>query len=645
MDSRGKLTLPMKMILVCFAWLAASAGHAQTQMLLNPGFESPFVSGVATNWTRNPYGGAGMICTEETLDVHSGTSCQKITTSNLVATNGALLYQAFTLLPGHIYNASVWLRAAGNSQVQFELRNVDNYFEAGATHIVAVGTNWQQAVINGGWQSGTNAQFVVSFLSNGANWVGDASLTDVTSNYLDAPLVNTTDSVPATFFGMHINKTTAPHNWPPLQQGLIRLWDTGTRWNQLETNAGVWTWTHFDACTNVILSNNPNCKLLYTLGQTPEWAALNTNTPDASDGTNGASSEPRDMNDWSNYVFTVATRYKGAIQFYEVWNETDYNGFYSGAISNMVTMTQIAKSVLTNVDPTIKLIGPNITLGGFDWLEQFLLEGGGQYPDIISFHDYPTSRPEDSLAGLVGLRDMLSHYPQVSSLPLWCTEGAPDEGASDTQNQGIASRCYSFWWSQNVVNWNWYAWDLTNVNNVFQVPLSINPPSETPAAAGIAYSNTVNWLVGAQMTSRTIDTNGSWAIELQRQAGTTGYIVWNPDSNAVFNIPVNWSVYQQRDLSNHVASLMGVTSITAGVAPVILDSLPSLGITTLSGGTNLIISWPLTASGFVLDQTHTLGAADTWTPVTNQYVTNSAGIQIMVSPEPATNTFYRLIEP
>lgn len=635
----------LKFIGLGVIWLTAIICQSQTQLLLNPGFEPPFVGGVATNWTRNPYGGAGMVCAQDTNNVYGSSSSQKATISNLDSTNGALLLQGFILQPGHVYNASVWMRAAANSQVQFELRNLDNNYEAGATHIVTIGTNWQQILINGGWQAGTNAQFAVNFLSDGTNWVDDASLTDVTSNYLNAPLTNTTGSVPATFFGMHVNKLTTPNNWPPLQQGLIRLWDTGTRWNEIQTNATNFTWTHFDDCTNVILGNNPNCKILYTLGQTPEWAASNTNTPNALDGTNGASSAPANMNDWSNYVLAVATRYKGVIQYYEVWNETDFNGFYSGSITDMVTMTQIAKNVLTNVDPAIQLIGPNITLGGFDWLEQFLLAGGGQYPDIISYHDYPTSRPEDSLAGLVGLRDMLSHYPQVSSLPLWCTEGAPDEGTSDAQNQGIASRCYLFWWSENVVNWNWYAWDLDNVNDTFQVPLSINPPSETPAAGGVAYSNTVNWLVGAQMNSRSIDTNGTWEIELQRQGFPSGYVVWNPETNATFNIPASWNVYQQRDLSNNVTSLTGETSITAGVAPVILDSLPALAITHSPGGTNLVISWPLTASNFVLDQTYNLGATNAWTPAPYPCVTNPTGIQVTVAPLPVSNTFYQLMNP
>jgi len=643
-----------RMRFVPTAWLALLlagspdlALHAQTNLLLNPGLESPFisptilnVSGVlATNWTATAVQGAQLAGSQETANVHGGSSCQKIAVSGLNATNSASFFQPFKFQAGHVYNAGLWLRAASNSLVQFELQNADNHFQAAASHIVTVDSNWQQVIINGGWQSGTNAQFTVNFLGNGPNWIDDANLTEVTSNYLHAPPVNPAAVIPATLFGLHVNKLTATNNWPPLQPGLIRLWDTGTRWNLIETNADTFTWTHFDACTNVILSNNPNGAILYTLGQTPTWAALNTNTPNAAYGL-GASSEPRDMNDWSNYVYAVATRYRGVIRYYELWNESDSPNFYSGAISNMVTMAQIARGVLTTIDPGIKIVGPNITLGGLGWLEKFI-QAGGPAPDIVSFHDYMTTRPENSLGEIVGLRDMLSHYPAWSSPPIWCTEGAPAIGSTTGKNMGIASRAYLFWWTQNVLNWNWYTWDLTNVSGL-RVPLSINPPSETPDAGGVAYSNTASWLVGAQMTDLTINTNGTWIATLQRLGFTSAHVLWNPDATTNCAIPASWDVFQMRDLSNNVTSLAGVSVVSVGVAPVILDSVPSLAISSASGA-NVTLMWPAPATGFNLYNSTNLAPAN-WLRVTNTPANANGNEQVTL---PLTNDtrLFRLSSP
>lgn len=602
-------------------WLAASCLVAsnialcgQTNLLVNSGFETNYYS-ISTNqiafgWTNNAYLGANLWLTRETNNPHSPTNCQRVVVSGLNATNNALLYQPFTYQAGHVYNATLWLRAASNSTVQFELRDevpnmTSTNYEAGASAIVTVGTNWQQVVMNGGVQGGSNGEFAVNCLSDGTNWIDDASLVDVTSNYLYQPPLNTTSAVPATFFGMHVNMLTHTTNWPPIQEGLIRFWDVGLKWSQVETNTNTFIWTHFDACTNVVVTNGPSCKILYTLGGTPTWAALDTTVTNTS--------EPRDLNDWSNYVQAVATRYKGFINYYELWNETDSKTFYTGSITTMVAMVQIARNVITNIDPSAKILGPNITLGGLGWLEQFI-QAGGPAPDIVTFHDYTTSRPESSLAAVVGVRDLLSRYPAWNGQPLWCTEGAPAIGGSDLENQGIAARAYLFWWWQNVPNWNWYAWELTNVSGSLRVPLSVNPPSENPSPAGIAYSNTVNWLLGAHMVSMNLDSNGNWAAGLQRLGFTNAHVIWNPDATTNFPIPPAWNVFQMRDLSNNITSLTNISIITASLEPVILDSTPSLFISN-SFGSNITLLWPAPAAGFNLYQNTNL-ATTNWNKIT-----------------------------
>ena len=638
-------SLPVLMLL-----LAAIGGpvwplRSQTNLLVNPGLETNYYSlstnQIAFGWTNSAHLGASLWLARETNNPHSGTNCQRVVITGLVATNSALFYQPFTFLPGLVYHGSVWLRDAANLPVQFDLRNADNNYQAAASAVVTVGTNWQQFLITGGWQNGTNAQFAVNFLGNGTNWIDDASLTDVTSNYLYAPPQNTTSAVPATFFGLHINKLTAVNNWPPLQQGLVRFWDVSLKWSQVETNTNTFTWTRFDSSTNVVQTNYPGCKVIYTFGGTPLWAALNTNATDANGVTNGSSSEPRNLNDWSNFVQSVVARYKGFINYYELWNETDYKGFYSGSITTMVAMAQIAHGVINNTDPAAKILGPNITLNGLGWLEQFI-QAGGQSPDIITFHNYPTNRPESSLGEIAGVRDLLSRYPAWSSLPVWCTEGAPNVGASSMENQGIVARAYLFWWWQNIPNWNWYAWELTNVNNSFQVPLSINPPGENPSPAGIAYSNTVNWLVGARMPGMNVDTNGTWTAALQRLGVTNAHVVWNPDVTANYSIPASWNVFQMRDLSNNVTSLTNLSTITAGLAPVILDSVPSLAISN-SIGAKITLLWPTPANGFNLYNATNLSPAS-WLKITNPLIASNGLMQVSL-PNTNRNIFFRLISP
>jgi hypothetical protein len=57
------------------------------------------------------------------------------------------------------------------------------------------------------------------------------------------------------------------------------------------------------------------------------------------------------------------------------------------------------------------------------------------------------------------------------------------------------------------------------------------------------------------------------------------------------------------------------------------------------------VSWPLSATGFVLDQTTTLsGLPIPWTTVSPPYASNATHYFITV-PAPAGNRFYRLRKP
>lgn len=72
---------------------------------------------------------------------------------------------------------------------------------------------------------------------------------------------------------------------------------------------------------------------------------------------------------------------------------------------------------------------------------------------------------------------------------------------------------------------------------------------------------------------------------------------------------------------------------------------PLLSVEKL-GGNNVRVYWPLTATGFVLDQTTALAtspATSVWSQVSFPYQTNATHISITVTP--SANKFYRLRKP
>jgi len=58
----------------------------------------------------------------------------------------------------------------------------------------------------------------------------------------------------------------------------------------------------------------------------------------------------------------------------------------------------------------------------------------------------------------------------------------------------------------------------------------------------------------------------------------------------------------------------------------------------------MILSWPTNASGFVLNQTFSLIAPITWTPVTNGIGVSGTNYTITISTQ-SGNRFYALIAP
>lgn len=94
--------------------------------------------------------------------------------------------------------------------------------------------------------------------------------------------------------------------------------DAGFRWVKQEIpwrevegqGKGLWQWAAPDRFMNQIEAHG--LKVIVRLGAQPEWAS-STHLPDIS--------PPDDLQDFYDYVFAVADRYKGRVAAYQIWNE------------------------------------------------------------------------------------------------------------------------------------------------------------------------------------------------------------------------------------------------------------------------------------------------------------------------------------
>ena len=83
-------------------------------------------------------------------------------------------------------------------------------------------------------------------------------------------------------------------------------------WRELEgAGKGQWTWENADRLMDQIEAHQ--LKVIIRLGNQPAWAAPKTSLPEIS--------PPDNHQDFYDYVFAVADRYKGRVEAYQIWNE------------------------------------------------------------------------------------------------------------------------------------------------------------------------------------------------------------------------------------------------------------------------------------------------------------------------------------
>ena len=265
--------------------------------------------------------------------------------------------------------------------------------------------------------------------------------------------------IPASFFGMHIHRAGGATPWPEVPFAEWRLWDAFVAWPSLEPRKGQW---HFEMLDRyVALAERGGVGLLLPLGLSPAWAS--SRPSEKSTYSPGNAAEPTDIRDWRTYVRTVATRYKGRIHEYEIWNEPNLKGFWTGDVGQMIDLTREAYEVIHRIDPDARVVSPSATgPNGAGWLREFLRRGGGQYVDVIGYHFYVMPQPPEMMVPLINNVREVMRENGAGAKPLWNTEtgwGYPRPFPSRELAASYLVRAHLLAWSSGVQRFYWYAWD------------------------------------------------------------------------------------------------------------------------------------------------------------------------------------------
>ena len=382
--------------------------------------------------------------------------------------------------------------------------------------------------------------------------------------------------IPREFFGLHIHRAFSTTPWPPVPFGSWRLWDAKVHWPQVETEKNQWLWDILDR--ELELAEKHHVDLLMPFGETPRWAS--PGVPDTLPPRFRGGGMPKeivgdvaDMEDWRTYVRTLAKRYKGRIEYYEIWNEPNLpRNFVIGPPQRMLVLAKEAYTILKQIDPNIKVVSPSpVNPNGIDWLDRYLDLGGGNYADIIGYHFYVRTRPESMLNLILPVKEVMRKHG-VGDKPLWNTESGWIRNERTvpidpvTQAPGWAARAYILNWAAGVQRFYWYAWDDDGHDSI---PFT-EEDQATVTINARAYAQVQKWLIGSRMDSCQSQSNGTWVCKLTRESGRPAWILWNEEGNNRFDVPKAWAIQTASKLSGEEFSWSS-GQLPIGELPILLE--------------------------------------------------------------------------
>lgn len=207
-------------------------------------------------------------------------------------------------------------------------------------------------------------------------------------------------------------------------------WGKGyVNWATVEPEPGQYRWVDPD---NVVKAfRDQEAKILMRIHGTPTWAR----PPDSA-----LSHPPEDMAAFGKFMTAVATRYKGEVAAYEIWNEPNLSYEWGNLQPDPATYTEMLKVAYTAikaVDPEALVIsgglattgnGSPTAYGDLAFLEGMYQAGAKGYFDALGSHPYTFGKAPDepdpwglSLYRVVEQYELMSKHGDGAT-PVWITE-------------------------------------------------------------------------------------------------------------------------------------------------------------------------------------------------------------------------------
>ncbi len=170
-------------------------------------------------------------------------------------------------------------------------------------------------------------------------------------------------------------------------------------WRQIEPWPGTYTWGELDGI--VADANARGLKVLLSIVRSPEWA------------TGGGYGIPRHPEDMGDFLYALASHYRGQVHAYEIWNEPNLAVENAGRVADPEDYVELLHETYRRIkeaDPEAKVISgaltptgvskPWISADDIDYLRTMLAYRDGLFLsscDAVGAHAAGTHNPPDTL--------------------------------------------------------------------------------------------------------------------------------------------------------------------------------------------------------------------------------------------------------
>lgn len=266
--------------------------------------------------------------------------------------------------------------------------------------------------------------------------------TVVTTMTTQQPLTTNTPITYSPGFGIGAGGGLAYLGQSDLNNYFSQLKDLGVTWVRWDidwsrvqpNNSTSYDWSSIDLVANT--AKNYGIKSLAIITYAPKWAVSSTCPANKR-------CPPLDPDAFANFAQSVATRYKGKISAYEIWNEENYAPFWypSANAQEYINLLEKTYYKVKLANPTVVVLtgglAPTSDSGGsvspVSFVSELYSSNAKNYFDALAFHPYSYPVSPDYDASWNGWQQMLAvHNIMISNndnKKIWITEyGVPTDG-------------------------------------------------------------------------------------------------------------------------------------------------------------------------------------------------------------------------